>query len=110
MEILKIIGKRVRARRQSLGMSQEALAERAGLHYTYIGQIERGEKNASIETMVKLCSALDTTLEKLFEKIGDCAEEKNSIPLKSYELFCQQPVKKQQLLWELLCVAVQLYD
>lgn len=110
MEILKIIGKRIRARRRGLGMSQEALAERAGLHYTYIGQIERGEKNPSIETMLKLCGALDTTIEKLFEKIGDGAEEDDSIPLQSYELFCQQPRKKQQLLWELLCVAVQLYE
>ena len=70
MDFLQTIGKRIRARRHALGMSQEALAERADLHYTYIGQIERGEKNASIETMLKLCAALDTTLEKLFEKTG----------------------------------------
>lgn len=110
MEILKTIGKRIRARRQSLGMSQEALAERAGLHYTYIGQIERGEKNASIETMVKLCGALETTLETLFEKIGEGGEEEDSIPLKSYALFCQQPPEKQRLLWELLCAAVRLCE
>ncbi len=110
MEILKIVGKRVRARRLSLGMSQEALAERAGLHYTYIGQIERGEKNASIETMVKLCGALDITLETLFEKMGDGGEKEDSIPLKSYALFCQQPLQKQRLLWELLCAAVRLYE
>ncbi len=110
MDILQIVGERVRAQRQRLGISQEALAERAGLHYTYIGQIERGEKNASIETMLKLCTALDTTLEKFFEKIGDRTEETNPLPLKSYELFCQQPPKKQQLLWELLCTAVRLYE
>ena len=40
MDFLQTIGKRIRARRHALGMSQEALAERAGLHYTYIGQIE----------------------------------------------------------------------
>lgn len=44
MDFLQTIGKRIRARRHALGMSQEALAERAGLHYTYIGQIERGRK------------------------------------------------------------------
>ena len=109
MDFLQTIGKRVRARRLVLGMSQEALAERAGLHYTYIGQIERGEKNASIETMLKLCFALDTTLEKLFEKIGTGKEEE-TLPIKSYELFRQQPPEKQKLLWELLCTAVRLYQ
>ena len=78
MDFLQTIGKRIRARRHALGMSQEALAERAGLHYTYIGQIERGEKNASIETMLKLCAALDTTLEKLFEKIGSGGMEQEA--------------------------------
>ena len=102
MDFLQTIGKRVRARRLVLGMSQEALAERAGLHYTYIGQIERGEKNASIETMLKLCFALDTTLEKLFEKIGTGKEEE-TLPIKSYELFRQQPPEKQKLLWS-FCV------
>ena len=92
MDFLQTIGKRIRARRHALGMSQEALAERAGLHYTYIGQIERGEKNASIETMLKLCAALDTTLEKLFEKIGSGGMEQEAFPLKSYELFRQQPL------------------
>lgn len=110
MDFLQTIGKRIRARRHALGMSQEALAERAGLHYTYIGQIERGEKNASIETMLKLCVALDTTLEKLFEKIGSGGMEQEAFPLKSYELFRQQPLEKQRLLWELLCAAVQLYQ
>ena len=108
MDFLQTIGKRVRARRLVLGMSQEALAERAGLHYTYIGQIERGEKNASIETMLKLCFALDTTLEKL-SKIGTGKEEE-TLPIKSYELFRQQPPEKQKLLWELLCAAVRLYQ
>ena len=107
MDFLQTIGKRIRARRHALGMSQEALAERVGLHYTYIGQIERGE---SIETMLKLCAALDTTLEKLFEKIGSGGMEQEAFPLKSYELFRQQPLEKQRLLWELLCAAVQLYQ
>ena len=114
MDFLQTIGKRVRARRLVLGMSQEALAERAGLHYTYIGQIERGEKNASIETMLKLCFALDTTLEKLFEKIYPLTylelQSQETLPIKSYELFRQQPPEKQKILWELLCAAVRLYQ
>lgn len=41
-------GRRVRARRQQLGLSQEALAERADLHWTYVGQVERGRRNLTL--------------------------------------------------------------
>ena len=58
MDFLQTIGKRIRARRHALGMSQEALAERAGLHYTYIGQIERGgEKCQHRDNVEALCRA-----------------------------------------------------
>ena len=48
------IGERLRSLRLSAGLTQEGLAERADLHTTYIGQLERGEKNATIETVCKL--------------------------------------------------------
>lgn len=49
MSIAKIIGDRIRAYRNQKGWSQEYLAEKADVHHTYIGQLERGEKNATIE-------------------------------------------------------------
>lgn len=54
-------GRAVRKRRQELGFSQEGLAERADLHWTYIGGIERGERNVSLVNIVKIAKALDTT-------------------------------------------------
>ena len=62
-ELLKAFGKRVRDLRQSLGVSQEKLAELAGLHRTYIGAVERGEKNISLINLVRLASALGHPLE-----------------------------------------------
>jgi transcriptional regulator with XRE-family HTH domain len=50
---------RVRARRIHLGLSQEKLAERAGLHRTYIGSLERGERNVSLVNIVRVASALN---------------------------------------------------
>ncbi len=45
-------GRRVRARRHEMGLSQEALAERAGLHWTYVGSVERGERNIALRNVV----------------------------------------------------------
>ena len=49
----------VRERRQALGVSQERLAEAAGVHRTYIGMIERGEKNVTIYNIERIAVALD---------------------------------------------------
>ena len=57
-EIAKIIGQRVRNYRIDKGLSQEKLAELSGCHPTYIGQVERGEKNATLESIEKIASAM----------------------------------------------------
>jgi transcriptional regulator with XRE-family HTH domain len=53
------LGARVRVRRQELGQSQEALAHTAGLHWTFVGQVERGQRNLSLHNLLKLAAALD---------------------------------------------------
>ncbi len=58
MTLLEKFGIAVRVRREELGISQELLAELAGLHRTYIGSIERGERNVSLKNIIKICSAL----------------------------------------------------
>jgi transcriptional regulator with XRE-family HTH domain len=63
-EILIKFGKKVRNMRINLGLSQEKLASRAGVHRTYIGMIERAEKNITLENIQKVCRALNI-------KIGD---------------------------------------
>lgn len=52
------LGKILRKERLRLGLSQEGLAEKADLHWTYIGGIERGERNVSLLNIVKLARAL----------------------------------------------------
>ena len=60
-EPLMRFGSAVREARQAKGISQEHLAELANLHRTYIGSIERGERNVSILNILKIASALGTT-------------------------------------------------
>lgn len=67
MEIAKIFGMQIKKYRKSLNISQEELGERSGLHSTYIGQIERGEKNASLESIQKLSRGLNISIAQLFE-------------------------------------------
>ena len=53
--------------RQRKAMSQEELAARAGVHRTYIGMIERGEKNVTIISMMKIATALDIEISELLK-------------------------------------------
>ena len=68
-ENLKILGNNVRSLRHQKGLSQEQLAELTGLHRTYIGGIERGERNVSIQNLICLAKALNTPVSKILEGI-----------------------------------------
>ena len=63
------LGATVRKRRVALGLSQEQLAERADLHWTYIGGIERGERNVGLLNIVKIARALNTSPSRLLTHI-----------------------------------------
>lgn len=60
-------GEKVKEERLKLGLSQEALAEKAGVHRTYIGMIERAEKNITLENIEKIAKALGMKIEELFK-------------------------------------------
>lgn len=64
--ILKKFGRKVRTLRQEQGLSQEELAHKAGLHYTYIGSVERGEANLTLRNIEKIANALGVKLPELF--------------------------------------------
>lgn len=52
------LGGRVRARRRELGMTQEQLAEACGVHWTFLGQVERGRRNISLHNILKIAAGL----------------------------------------------------
>ena len=64
-DILVAFGERLRKIRKRKGLSQEKLAELAGLHRTYVSSIERGERNISLENIKRLAQALDAKLRDL---------------------------------------------
>jgi transcriptional regulator with XRE-family HTH domain len=64
-DVLIKFGNRVRERRSELGLSQEELAMRAGVHRTYIGMIERAEKNITLTNIEKIANALELSVAEI---------------------------------------------
>ncbi|WP_088835168.1 helix-turn-helix domain-containing protein [Paenibacillus tyrfis] len=62
-----LLGRRIRDLRKKKGYSQEYLAEISGFHYTYIGGLERAQKNVTLANLIKIADALDVTVSDLFE-------------------------------------------
>lgn len=69
-KILKQFGDAVRSHRTEVGLSQEALAFAAGLDRTYVGGVERGERNLSLVNIVRLAGALGISPSILLESVG----------------------------------------
>ncbi|AUS98015.1 transcriptional regulator [Clostridium thermosuccinogenes] len=101
LDIAIIVGERVRHYRNKAGFSQDELAQKAGLHYTYIGQIERGEKNATLESIAKIAYALQVPLEVLFENIVT-GNTDNPFASEAYSLISSLPLTEQKMLLDLI--------
>lgn len=67
-EILDRLGNRIRKLREQAGISQERLGLLSGLHRTYVGAIERGERNPSVLSLQKIADALNVTVKDLFDE------------------------------------------
>ena len=65
----KVLGEAIRQLRKQADLSQEKLAEKADLHHNYIGEIERGEKAATIDTLVSVADALGVRLRDLVAEL-----------------------------------------
>lgn len=100
-DIVKIIGERIRMHRTRKNLSQDALGDIAGLHGKYIGQLERGEKNATIVSIEKVARALELPLEILFENIV-LGETYNDNLYECYNLIVEMTDKEQRAMLDLI--------
>ena len=90
--------------RKEKGLSQDQLAELSGLHTNYVGQVERGEKNLTIETLQKIVEGLGTSLEELFRYLGPM-EKKDAIS-QIVDLFAERPTVDQEMALDVLKVVL----
>ncbi len=102
------VGQRIRNYRIQQQLSQEELAERCGLHPTYIGQIERGEKNATLESICKIASGLAISLSVLFEKIDKLEDNGNNYPSVAYDIIQTAPKENQEKLVDILKMIMEI--
>lgn len=68
-EVQKKLGKRVAELRRKKGFSQEGFAHECGFHRSYMGAVERGEKNITLAMLVKIARALRISLSELFRHV-----------------------------------------
>jgi transcriptional regulator with XRE-family HTH domain len=61
------LGRRIRSLRRSRDLSQEGLAEKAGISYKHLGEIERGKANVTIDIVERIAAALDMEMVELFD-------------------------------------------
>ena len=71
-----VVAENIRRYRQGVGLSQEALADICGLHRTYIGAIERGERNITVNTLARVASALGCSAVALLSSSVQKGKEK----------------------------------
>ena len=66
----RALGQRIALCRKTKGLSQEALADICGIHRSHMGQIERGESNVTMATLLTICGTLEVTISRLFKGIA----------------------------------------
>jgi len=76
-KVLKQVGHAIRTARSELGLSQEQLAVKAGLDRTYIGGVERGERNLGIYNLYRIAYALKVSVASLVQGLNLSEESKN---------------------------------
>ncbi len=101
MLLSRELGLRIRNYRKQKKISQEQLAEMCSLHPTYIGQVERGEKNVTIESLYKITSSLEISLSDLLQNIEFFEKSTNPSQIALYHQISQLPVSTQEKVYSI---------
>ena len=108
MSIATELGSRIRFYRKQKHLSQEALAELCDFHPTYIGQLERGEKNATLESINKVSQGLGISINKLLVDIDIIDSACDNISLEVYHKLMLLPAEQQKMTASILLEIISL--
>lgn len=109
-EFTLIVGKRIRKARKAKNLTLEELAECCGLHPAYIGQLERGERNATIATLESVSYALNVPIERFVEYITPGMASQETAANECYNLILEQTPRTQKRLLAILQNMAQLHQ
>jgi len=104
-DIKKSFGSKVRYYRKKQDLTQWTLADKANLHYTYIGAIERGEKNITLENIFKIANALNVSIVELLDFSQPVSEKKKPDELmksKIYKILKNKTEKEMDKIYKIL--------
>lgn len=99
--IVDSIAHRIQSYRRRIGLTQEELAKKAGVHPTYIGQVERGEKNMTVTSLAKILDALGVSFSEFFDGMNTPAYDV-TVATKCYDLVIEQRKGAQDGMYEIL--------
>ena len=90
---IKLLGKRIREERRKRDLTQEQLAEAVDITYPYVGQVERGERGISLETLIKITNQFGVTVDYL---LSDCLDNNDAYLRESWVRLVKNRSQKQQ--------------
>ncbi|MFD0712068.1 helix-turn-helix domain-containing protein [Paenibacillus sp. GCM10027626] len=102
VNIQELVGAKIRLYRSAMGWTQEQLAEAIGSTGSYIGQLERGEKNFRIQTLIKIADALEISIFALLDNDNEEYLYQKTWVWESVTLMLQQTEAKQRKIYRML--------
>lgn len=105
------IGDRLRKLRYSMDLTQEKLGEKADLHYSYIGQVERGDKTPSLKSLIKIADALDISVEELIREETEESQENNQYKInKIQQILAGRSAKELDMIYNVIRELLRFVD
>ncbi|MDI6641519.1 MAG: helix-turn-helix transcriptional regulator [Elusimicrobiota bacterium] len=101
-KIFETIGQQIRNKRKAKSLTLEDLAEKCGREWSYISQIERGKSIPSIETLFRICNALEISLTDLFKVHKPVTYKPDSLTQKLINLVKDRPPKKKKIVYNIV--------
>ncbi|MDU1936423.1 MAG: helix-turn-helix transcriptional regulator [Clostridium sp.] len=106
--IYKLLGKKIREERLKLNLTQEQLAEKVDISTSYVGQIERGERNISLDTLVNLSNTLGVTIDFLLQDSININED--TLLLQINQLISSRNTKEKEMALDVLKIMFSHID
>jgi transcriptional regulator with XRE-family HTH domain len=98
-EVLKLVGRKIRELRKMKVLSQEKLGELANFHFSYIGRVENGKKNISLNNLTRIANALEVNVSDFFSDIRDLAAfSDRDVEIKEIVVLLQEQDRKKLIM------------